>query len=120
MEEQYGNNPTPENLRVWAEEQQIYSTLMIRKAKNKQLFQRQKTFGEVISAGRMLAHLVKTNSPSSMVPTISIGEGRVSSYTPEIVDEFKEHYEHLYSFQQQEMEEEVDAFFRGLAKTVSL
>lgn len=50
-----------------------------------------------------------------MVPTINIGEGRVSSYTPEIVDMFKEYYEHLYSSQPQEIGKEVDAFFRGLA-----
>lgn len=64
MEEQYVNNPTPETFRAWADEQQIYSTLMIRKAQNKQLFQRQKTFVEGERVGQMLAHLVKTNSPS--------------------------------------------------------
>lgn len=62
----------------------------------------------------MLAHLVKANSPPSMVPAISIGVGRVSSHTPEIIDKFKEYYEHLFSSWQGEIGKEVDAFFRGL------
>lgn len=36
--EQYVNNPTPNALRAWSEEHQTYR--MVRKAENKQLFQR--------------------------------------------------------------------------------
>lgn len=48
-------------------------------------------------------------------PAISIGMGRVSSHTKKIVDKFKEYYKHLYSSRQEEMREEVNAFFRDLA-----
>lgn len=51
---------------------------------NKYLFQKQSAFGEGESVECMLAQLVRVNSPSSVVPMITIGEGRVSSYTPEI------------------------------------
>lgn len=50
---------TPDRFRAWSEEQN-YRTIMIRKAEDKQLFQ--KPFGEGETVGRMLAHLVKTNS----------------------------------------------------------
>lgn len=62
----------------------------------------------------MLAQLVRTNSPSSVVPMITISEGRTSSHTPEIVERFRDYYEDLYSSRQEEMGEEIDNFFRDL------
>lgn len=69
---------------------------MLGKAENKHIFQKQVAFGEGKSVGRMLAHLVRTNSPSMLVPIITTREGRQTTYTPEIVDRFRDYYEELY------------------------
>lgn len=45
----------------------------------------------------MLAQIVRANTPSSVTPAIAIADGRISSYTPEIIGRFKEYYEELYS-----------------------
>lgn len=89
-EKQYVDDPTPDRLRDWLEEQQNYRALLIRKAENKQLFQKPSTFGEGESVRQIFALLVRTNSSPSVVPMIIIREGRISSYTSEIVDKFKE------------------------------
>lgn len=78
---------------------------------NKQIFQKQIAFSEGESVGWMLAQLVRTNSPSSVVPVITTSEGRTFSHTPKIVDRFREYYEDLYSSRQEEMGEEMDNFF---------
>lgn len=49
-----------------------------------------------------------------MVPTMTMGDGRVSSYTPEIASKFKEYYENLYRSRQEETGDGMDSFFRDL------
>lgn len=61
--EEYVTNPKPDRLRLWIEEQQNYRLMMLRKVENSQLFQKRLAFGEGKTVGRMLAFLVKTNSP---------------------------------------------------------
>lgn len=63
----------------------------------------------------MLAQLVRANSPTSVVPTIATEDGKVTLYTPEILDKFKAYYEDLYSSRQNGMWEGMDSFFRGLS-----
>lgn len=115
-EEQYFNDPTSESFRAWIEAQQDYRLTMLRIF----FFQKQLAFGEGESVGRMLAHLVKINSPPSIIPAISIGEGSVSSHTPEIVDRFRHYYEDLYSSRQEEIGEEMVNFFGDLTIALRL
>lgn len=50
-ENQYEEDPTPEKQRIWLNKQQDYRIAVIRKAENKQLFQKQAAFGEGESVG---------------------------------------------------------------------
>lgn len=79
------------------------------KAEYKRLFQKQCFYGEGESIGHMLALLVRAKS--IVIPAIT---GRVTSYTPEIVESFKQYYEGLYSSQQKDVEGEMWEFFSGL------
>lgn len=76
------------------------------KAENRRVFQKQCFYEEGESIGYMLALLARTKS--IVIPSIT---GRVTSYTPEILDTFKEYYEGLHSSQQEDVEGEMWEFF---------
>lgn len=117
-ERHYINNPSQETLRAWIDKQNNYRLVTLQRSENKYLFQRQVAFGEGETVGRMLAPLVGSNSPTSVVSSITARDGRVTSHPPEIVIKFKEYYEDLYRSRQGGTEDELESFFWRLGPSV--
>lgn len=50
------------------------------------MFQRQRYYVEGESAGHLLSRLAKANTTTTVISTVRTHEGRITSYSPEIVD----------------------------------
>lgn len=61
-EVQYVEEPTLDRYGKWVERQEEYRKLMLEKAENKRMFQRQNFFGEGERVGRTLVLIAKANS----------------------------------------------------------
>ena len=98
-EREYIEDPTLDKQRIWLNKQQDYKNVRIRKSENKKLFQKQVAFGEGENVGRMLAHLVRTNSSPSTITAIKKPSGEISTRVSEITDTFREYYDKLYKWE---------------------
>lgn len=114
-EKEYVKEPLPDKQKVWEKKQQSYKDAILRKVENKRLFQRQIIYGEGEKVGKMLASIVKNNSPPSMVSVIRTKRGEISSQRDIIIDTFKEYYTDLYKSRGIREGEEMDSFFSKIS-----
>lgn len=86
----------------------------MQKVDTRRLLQRQSSFVEGESVGKMLAQLVKSNSPPSTILTIRSTGGEIISNTTKIVQIFRDYYKNLYTAQKKGVEGVMEDFLGHL------
>lgn len=89
-ENNYVTDPSSEREKAWLDKQQDYKIAIMRRVEIRRLFLRQSSFAEGESVGKMLAQLVKSNSPPSTISTIRSPGGEILSDTIKILQVFRD------------------------------
>lgn len=113
-ENNYVTDPSSEREKIWLDKQQDYKITIMRKVETRQLFLRQSSFAEGESVGKMLAQLVKSNSPPSSISAIRSPGGEILSDTTKILQIFRDYYKNLYSAQKVGVEGIMEDFLGNL------